>query len=49
MAMFTVVAIGRWETVGSELFRLKSNTGAECCVGPVRLPQTLLLCHYVII
>jgi prolyl-tRNA synthetase len=25
---------GRWETVGSELFRMKSNTGAECCIGP---------------
>ena len=31
---------GRWETVGSELFRLKGSTGTVYCLGPVRFLQT---------
>ena len=34
--------LGRWESVGSELFRLKSSTGAEYCLGPVRTPSSCL-------
>ena len=35
--------IGRWESVGSELFRLKGSTGFEYCLGPVSIVQCILV------